>query len=204
MMSKKIYGFILLLSVVMVGQAQTLEQLDWGKGIVVLENGKAYAGDISFVGKSDEIFFKNQVMVRQYHAKQLQSFEFYDEDLRLKRYFGTYPAENVQQVKLYEKILYGRYHLLKKIKCHFSQTAKSIHNEYASQGNVYYYWDGQQVVEIKNFKKQFKEIFKKHGYDLMLTIQQKAYNLNKFQDQIKIVNGLNKSIKQEKYAQRTE
>jgi hypothetical protein len=135
-------------------QAQKLPQLNWNMGYVVLNNQDTLQGNLSFERQADYVYFRNEAGFRIFHWQNLRYFEFFDQQLNLKRYFVKYTTSKTQNFLL-ERIVQGRFTLVKEIRKLYSSW-NNCYAEYFDPINRYWIWDGKKLVAIRKFKKQIR------------------------------------------------
>ena len=197
-MSKEIFTFILMM-IPLMGLSQTSPRLegDWYRGLIITHKGDTLEGFIDFRSKDDELRFHNDNLIRVFYPTQVQSFQYYDEYLRMQRYFACYTQyyHNFKQKKLYEKLVFGKYQILRKVNFESTSSYERVGVNHYTAISRFYFWDGKQVIRIKNFTKQFENVFAKHQIDLKNLIKENNWTTYKVGDLVKLVSYLNLGLK---------
>ena len=170
---------------------------DWNRGLIITHKGDTLDGFIDFQSKSNELRFHNDHLIRVFYPTQVRSFQYFDELLKMQRYFASYTISyhNFKQKKLYEKLVFGKYQILRKVNVETPYVEDRVGiNHYVSLSR-FYFWDGKQVTRIKNFTKQFETIFARHQIDLKNLIKENNWTTYKVADLIKLVSYLNVGAK---------
>ena len=170
----------------------------WTPGVIFYENGDTLHGDMVFQMHKHEIWFRNKDIVRVYHCSELKRFIFYDRKLDMMRSFANYPyKKNAVKKVLLEQVVLGQYHFLKEVCYKIKGGKDEIGIEYYDKINTYYFWDRKQLIKVKNFKKQFSELFASNGIDMAELAEEFHYYTYLPQDQIKMVRRLNMKVAKE-------
>ena len=184
-----------LMMIPCLGFSQTIPRLEgnWNYGAIITHKGDTLKGFIDFQSKNKELRFHNDELIRVFYPTQVQSFQYFDEFLKMQRYFACYTVSyhNFKQKKLYEKLVFGKYQILRKVNVESTSSYERIGVNHYTTISRFYFWDGKQVTRIKNFTKQFENIFAKHQIDLRRLIKKNNWTTYKVADLIKLVSYLN-------------
>lgn len=174
--------------------AQPRYEGNWKPGMVVTAKGDTLDGYVYFQGKITELHFHNAYLVRVFYTSQIKAFQYYDQALGKQRYFANYPSDygNTGEKRLFEKILWGKYHFLRGISIDNHPNSKlEAQHEYSESG-AFYLFDGKKTVRIKNFTRQFEALFASHKIDLKALLKEKNWTTYKASDMVKLIGRLNK------------
>lgn len=168
----------------------------WEKGKILLSNGSMYEGDICYYPNKGIVLHQAGAVKKAFATSQIQQFSYFDDALRLKRYFANYLLKGRR--RFFEQVIVGNYHFLKTPSRNFQLQDNTMDMEFFSRINDYFVWNGKKVIPVKQFKKQFASLFWKHGIDLIAYAKEKKMNTYLPKDQIKLIYQLNVAIEKEK------
>lgn len=188
---RKFIFFIVLFLVFFEATSQT-----WQKGKIQLMNGLSYAGDVHYYPKRGIVVYRDMQHTRAFATSQIKNFSYFDEVLRLQRSFATYYLKN--QKYFFEQVILGNYHLLKKPNHNYQQQDNTCAWEFYDKVNDYFLWTGKKMTPIRQFKKQFEDLFSRHGIDLVSYAKEKNLTTHLPKDQIKLIYQLNIAIERQR------
>jgi len=196
---KKIY--ILYIFVLLGSNAMCQDKADelgpWFYGSIILKNQKIVKGQIYISLEKDVVIVKSaQETLKAYSAYQIDYFHFYDQNLRLERYYRSFATslKKCSKNNFFEVLAVGEmYYLRQEVEM---LIPSSDYRYFFGNNNetigyktcfVYYLYQNDEIIKIKNFKKQFLDIAQDYGIKLSSFALEENINFVSIEDQIKII-----------------
>lgn len=200
--------FLICLLLSLVTQAIDTKDKGWHAGVLYLKNSEVVKGKIKLNTNPSLVQCKTDGKILTYSPYQIKVFQYYDEENHRSKIYTSvldYKRGKLGQRKFLEVVLTGEICILRDehygvkqvspaFDSHEGREAFIRHNTYmeVTQHN-YFIYAGENLVRIKNFRKDVFVLFKNHKeqVDDFITGQQLDINTNIY-DQLEVVKYYNK------------
>ena len=168
----------------------------WHHGMINLKTNEILSGDIYYHYEDDMVIYKSGKILKTYSAYQVESFSFYDKKIKKERQFKAYDLNNKgSNFEFFEVVTSGNLKLLRKEKPMLIPSG-DYYYFFANQnetGNhkthfVYYLLKDDDLMKVKNFKKQLFNLTEKLYQDMIKDyIQDENLKLDQVNSQVKLL-----------------
>jgi len=168
------------------------QELTWYEGSLVLRSEEVFVGSIAIEPEYDLVLLRSHDTVSVYPAHKIYSVQFYNARLNMnKRYISVQEHDIAwKRYKLYEVVVYGDVHVLRKEKEHAFSQGSDV-DDY-----IYFTLQHEKLNKLKEFhSKVYPELETNGGVLLSMFILENDLRPKKPAEAIRIIQYYNKLIR---------
>jgi len=176
----------------------------WFEGAIQLNSDHVIKGKIHYNPMLNIVVCQSSNQLKAYSAFSVEQFSFFDDGLNINRTFKTYNFDDYYKYgnrQFMEEIISGHLIFLRKKRKEVNPLGmKSVvfqkEEDYVKSAETYNYFmmKENQLVKVKNFRKQIKKLTRNAGEEFQKFI--KALDLNKVYNQARAINYYNHLMSQ--------
>ena len=178
----------------------------WNQGMVSLKTEEVLSGEIYYHYEDDMVIFKSGRQLKTYSAHQVSHFSFFDKKINKERHFKAYEIPKNRSNKVFfEIIISGDIKLLRKeapllipsSDYYYFFAGKNETGNYKTHF-VYYLLKDDQLIKVKNFRKQLLNMSDKFHQNLIRTfIKHEKPDLDEVNGKVKLLSYYNELKEEE-------
>jgi len=168
---------------------------NWQKGLVITHSKDTLAGQVNYDLTKSVIQVDTEDKFRALDDRSIEFMVIHDEENSIKKTYRKYhdPRKQLFQSKLLEQIETGDIHFLKK-STYITYRSAAMNYPYGKRETIrktYYLWYEDQLLKVKNFKKQIRSLTGNNYNEVQKFVMKKGLNYRNPKDQAAIINYLN-------------